>query len=199
MTGKKICDACALRSQCTTSKWGRRIQRLDEQTKIDAARLQSCSREAMAGRKRRRHLMEGSFADAANNHGFKRSRWRKLWRQRIQKGLIAACQNVRILLKWRPNKSANVAVAAQTSIWAMVKKLCRDREWILDRFQTLRFRPVTRKNVWPDIRAVWATRPLSPGSWIRTTTSPAGTAEVCTLKPSVVPSELKQTNETSRR
>ena len=43
--------------------------------------------------------MEGSFADAANNHGFKRARWRRLWRQRIQDYLIATVQNVRILLR----------------------------------------------------------------------------------------------------
>jgi len=43
--------------------------------------------------------MERSFADAANNHGFKRSRWRGLWRQRIQDYLIAAVQNIRIWLR----------------------------------------------------------------------------------------------------
>ncbi len=43
-------------------------------------------------------LPKGSFADAANNHGFKRARWRRLWRQRIQDCLIAATQNIRILL-----------------------------------------------------------------------------------------------------
>ena len=43
--------------------------------------------------------MEGSFADAANNHGFKRSRWRRLVNQKIQDYLIAAIQNIRILVK----------------------------------------------------------------------------------------------------
>jgi hypothetical protein len=42
--------------------------------------------------------MEQSFADAANNHHFKRARWRRLWRQQIQDYLIAAIQNMRILL-----------------------------------------------------------------------------------------------------
>jgi hypothetical protein len=32
--------------------------------------------------------MEKSFADAANNHHFKRARWRRLWRQQIQDYLI---------------------------------------------------------------------------------------------------------------
>ena len=43
--------------------------------------------------------MEGSFADGANGHGLKRARWRRLWRQQIQNQLIAACQNIRILLR----------------------------------------------------------------------------------------------------
>jgi len=46
-------------------------------------------------RRRRTHLMERSFGDAANNHGFKRSRWRGLWGQRVQDYLIAAVQNIR--------------------------------------------------------------------------------------------------------
>ena len=47
--------------------------------------------------------MEGSFADAVNNHGFKRARWRRLQRQQIQDDLIATVQNVRILLRHARN------------------------------------------------------------------------------------------------
>jgi len=55
--------------------------------------------------------MERSFADAANNHHFKRARWRRLWRQQIQDYLIAAIQNVRILLaNQNPKKSAAAAM-----------------------------------------------------------------------------------------
>jgi hypothetical protein len=43
--------------------------------------------------------MERSFADAANRHGLKRSRWRGLWKQAIQDLLIATVQNLRKLLK----------------------------------------------------------------------------------------------------
>ena len=92
------CDSCSLRAQCTQAKGGRRIQRFDRQEELDQARTQSQSKEAQSDRRRRKHLMEGSFADAANNHGFKRARWRGLWRQKIQNHLIAACQNIRILL-----------------------------------------------------------------------------------------------------
>jgi hypothetical protein len=55
--------------------------------------------------------MERSFADAANNHHFKRARWRRLWRQQIQDYLIAAIQNVRILLaQQNPKHSAVVTL-----------------------------------------------------------------------------------------
>ena len=93
------CAACALRAQCTKAKGGRRIQRFDRQRELDQARVQSQTRAARRDRQRRKHLMEGSFADAANCHGYKRARWRRLWRQQIQGHLIAACQNIRILLR----------------------------------------------------------------------------------------------------
>jgi hypothetical protein len=56
--------------------------------------------------------MERSFADAANNHHFKRARWRRLWRQQIQDYLIVAIQNVRILLAHQNPK--NIAAAGLT-------------------------------------------------------------------------------------
>jgi len=93
------CTACVLRAQCTQAKGGRRIQRFDRQAELDRGRAQSQSPEACRDRRRRKHLVEGSFADASNNHGFKRARWRGLWRQAIQNHLIAACQNLRILIR----------------------------------------------------------------------------------------------------
>jgi len=56
-------------------------------------------------------LIERSFADAANNHHFKRARWRRLWRQQIQDYLIAAIQNVRILLAHQNPKPSAAAAA----------------------------------------------------------------------------------------
>jgi len=98
---KTVCAQCALRSQCTASKSGRRIQRFERQADLDRLRAQTNGWAARKDRRRRQHLMEGSFADATNCHGFKRARWRRLWRQQIQNHLIAACQNVRILLRNR--------------------------------------------------------------------------------------------------
>ncbi|MBA3607820.1 MAG: IS1182 family transposase [Chthoniobacterales bacterium] len=92
------CAACPLRPQCTRAKTGRTLHRHEKQAALDLARRQTHSRAARRDRRRRQQLMEASFADAANNHHFKRARWRRLWRQQIQDYLIAAIQNVRILL-----------------------------------------------------------------------------------------------------
>jgi len=110
---RRACSQCPLRAQCTTSKRGRHLQRYDRQEELDRLRLVANSRAAKKDRRRRMHLMEGSFADATNCHGFKRARWRRLWRQKIQNHLIATCQNVRILIKNRP-RSLPAAVAAPT-------------------------------------------------------------------------------------
>ena len=57
--------------------------------------------------------MERSYADAANNHGFKRSRWRGLEKVTIQDLMIAAIQNIRVLTKhWR--RPTGVAQEMQT-------------------------------------------------------------------------------------
>ena len=107
----KVCGACALRAQCTTSVHGRAVHRHENQLTLDVARAQAHSAAARRDRKRRQHLMERSFADAANNHHFKRSRWRRLWRQQIQDYLITAIQNIRILLAHQhPRRSAAAAL-----------------------------------------------------------------------------------------
>jgi transposase len=108
---KQVCAACALRPQCTRAQaYGRTIHRHEHQELLDRAREQAHSSEARRHRQRRQALMERSFADAANNHGFKRSRWRRLWRQQIQDYLIAAIQNIRILLS-RAGTNASAGAA----------------------------------------------------------------------------------------
>jgi len=97
---KAVCAACALRPHCTRSvTYGRTIHRHEQQALLDEARRQAHSPAARRNRRRRQHLAEGSFADAANNHGFKRARWRRLWRVQIQDWLIAGIQNLKILLR----------------------------------------------------------------------------------------------------
>lgn len=53
----------------------------------------------MRDRKRRQWFQERNFGEAAVEHGFKRARWRGLNKQTIEDQLIAAIQNLKILLR----------------------------------------------------------------------------------------------------
>ncbi len=118
---KAACAACALRAQCTRSKHARVVSRHEAAEVLQVCRAQAHSAAAKRDRQRRQYLMEGSFADAANNHGFKRARWRRLWRQQIQDYLIAATQNIRILLARRVLKpAASAAKALENAILSPV-------------------------------------------------------------------------------
>jgi len=97
-TRKNVCATCHLKDACTKSKTGRTIMRHLGQELIDEAIEQSKSKEAWRDRIRRRYLMEGSFAQGTNLHHFKRSRWRRLDKQRIQDCIICAIQNTKILI-----------------------------------------------------------------------------------------------------
>ena len=114
-TAKGVCLACPLRPQCTRSRTGRTLKRYREQTILNRARAQSHSAAGRRDRHRRQQLMEQSFADAANNHGFKRSRWRRLWRQEVQDWMIAAVQNIRIMLK-KTVRGPQTAIAEMKAI-----------------------------------------------------------------------------------
>jgi Transposase DDE domain len=90
---------CKLRALCTRSRTGRTIHRHRDQGLVEKARSIASSKAAKRDLKRRQHLMERSFADAANCHGLKHARWRGLWKQAIQDLLIATVQNLRKLIK----------------------------------------------------------------------------------------------------
>lgn len=112
---KAVCAGCALRSQCTRSQTGRTLSRHENAGVLEVCRQQSHRAAGRRNRQRRQYLLAGSFADAANNHGFKRARWRRLWRQQSQDCLIAAIQNIRILLArtvLRPAASNVIALKA---------------------------------------------------------------------------------------
>ncbi len=118
------CAGCKFRSECTHSKTGRAVTRPLFSELVKAGCEQARSQSARRDLARRKHLLEGSFADASNNHGFKRARWRGLWRQQIQDWLIAAVQNMRILLKNRikPAGSSAEVVSQElcTAVWWLV-------------------------------------------------------------------------------
>ena len=106
---KKVCAACQMREQCTRNKSGRTIKRHLRQEELERMRERSRSAWAKRDIKTRQHLMERSFA-RGTWYGFDRARWRKLWRVQIQQYLIAAVQNIEVLLRLgeQPKKGLSV-------------------------------------------------------------------------------------------
>lgn len=116
----ELCARCPLKEQCTQSERGRSLQVAQDHPVIEAARAEAASPAARKSRRRRRHVMEGSFADAMNNHGAKRARWRSRAAQAIQSWMIALVQNIRILAQERdPDLSSGVVVSGlkRQSVW----------------------------------------------------------------------------------
>lgn len=103
------CAACPLRSRCTEARYGRRVSRLWDQDEVDWADGCYTAAHRRHLMKRRKICVEGSFADAANNHGFKQSRWRGLMKVHIQNLLIAVAQNLRKLAKACRRRRTSVA------------------------------------------------------------------------------------------
>jgi transposase len=104
---KKICNSCELREQCTKSLHGRSIKRHQRHEALQAMRQGSRTKMAKKNIKLRQSLMERSFA-RATIYGYKRARWRNKWRVQIQEYLIAATQNIMVLINkmWSmPEKS----------------------------------------------------------------------------------------------
>jgi len=110
VTAKGTCLVCKLRAFCTRSRTGRTIHRHRDQGLLEKARKIADSKTAKRDLKRRQHLMERSFADAANCHGLKRARWRGLWKQAIQDLLIATVQNLRKLVRYLSQSDPDLAI-----------------------------------------------------------------------------------------
>jgi transposase len=103
------CVNCELRDRCTTSA-ARSITRHVRQSEIELALADLRTKPARADLKRRTHFMERSFA-VAGRHGFKRCRWRELWRAEIHELLVATVQNVAVLARKRVRKPCATAAA----------------------------------------------------------------------------------------
>lgn len=107
----RICIGCQLVSQCTKSKYGRSLKRHRRQDELNKMRSASQSAKAKKDIHTRQHLMERSFA-RATRYGFKRARWRRCWRVRIQEYLTSAIQNIMTLLSFGKGKGMANAVTS---------------------------------------------------------------------------------------
>ncbi|HPC76669.1 MAG TPA: transposase, partial [Synergistales bacterium] len=118
------CEACPLRSGCTTNKAGRTVKRHCRQEDLDVMLEESRSKASKKDIKKRQHLMERSFA-RGKRYGYDRARWRRLWRVSIQEYLVCAVQNIQVLLKRGGGPVKDPAVIAR------VLKVAHTRAFVL--------------------------------------------------------------------
>jgi IS5 family transposase len=96
---RSVCQKCRYFKECTDSeKYGRSIRRKFGTEYMEWADTCLSKRQRRRLTTRRQTKSEGSFADAVNNHGFKRARWRGIIKMQMQNLMIAAIQNLRKLL-----------------------------------------------------------------------------------------------------
>ncbi len=99
----KICAQCELRKKCTRAKEGRTLKRHARQDELNIMLEKAKGKGAKRDIKHRQDLSERSFA-WSTRYGFKRAKWRRLWRMEIQDFLIAAIQNITVLVKQPKNR-----------------------------------------------------------------------------------------------
>jgi transposase len=114
----KVCAGCELHPRCTRAKDGRSIKRHVRQDELDRMLAIANSVAAKRDIKTRQHLSERSFA-RSTRYGYKRARWRGLWRMQIQDFLIAAVQNIQILIQKTDRRITGMAKAVAEGIKAM--------------------------------------------------------------------------------
>ncbi|MDF1525911.1 MAG: transposase [bacterium] len=122
MARKEDCRACDLKPKCTRSTTGgRTVKRHFEQDILDWSYDIARSRAGRRDIVIRKHFMEGSFAESCR-YGFKRARWRGTERVRMQDYLIAAVQNIRLLVthgKLKPAAAGKIGMVQRKRISAL--------------------------------------------------------------------------------
>jgi transposase len=131
----EICRQCRLQKQCTRAQDGRTLKRHARQTELDTMLRDARSREARKDIKTRQHLSERSFAQSTR-YGFKRARWRRLWRMQIQDFFIAAVQNIRILINHSENRAQSNVIALFGHAWSGLKQQ-RPSMWFITRLKII--------------------------------------------------------------
>ncbi len=129
VTARGVCRQCPLRIQCTRSEsGGRTLKRHERQEILDILRAQAQSRGAKRDIQIRQHFMERSFAQG-KRLGLKRARWRGRLRVQIQDYLIAAAQNIELLIAHaRPEPRAVLAAGTHSAtglnqLWTDLRSL----------------------------------------------------------------------------
>lgn len=128
MADAQTCQHCRYFKRCASGeKYGRQIQRSNYNKYFDWADNCLTKHERKRLMARRKYKAEGSFADAANNHGFKRSRFRGIDKATIQNLMIAAVQNLRKLMRYTSSKPAGLACNPVVKRLLAVVTACKNR------------------------------------------------------------------------
>lgn len=97
----KVCNACPLKAQCTTSSRGRRLSRHVDEAYFERVRTYHTTEPYKKAIRKRSVWVEPLFAEGKEWHGMRRYRLRRLWRVNCEAVLRAAGQNLKRLLKKR--------------------------------------------------------------------------------------------------
>jgi hypothetical protein len=115
----KVCNACPLKAQCTTSSRGRRLSRHVDEAYFERVRTYHTTEPYKKAIRKRSVWVEPLTASGKQWHGMRRYRLRRLWRVNCEALMRAAGQNLKRLLKKRgwgrrpwPEGAANVLLFA---------------------------------------------------------------------------------------
>jgi transposase len=97
----KVCNACPLKAQCTTSSRGRRLSRHVDEDYLERVRTYHTTEPYKKAMRKRNVWVEPFKASGKQWHGMRRYRLRRLWRVNCEALIRAAGQNLKRLLKKR--------------------------------------------------------------------------------------------------
>ena len=121
---RQICEKCEYFTECVSSKYlGRQVERNLNVEHVEWADSCLSRHERKRLMNRRKYKAEGSFADGANNYGFKRARWRGIEKMKIQNMMIAAIQNLGKLLRYGNNGRLSGCLTAIKATFSSVGRL----------------------------------------------------------------------------
>jgi hypothetical protein len=118
-----VCNACSVKTQCTTSEHGRMVHRSFSEDYLDTVRGYHATEAYQKAMRKRKVWVEPLFAEAKAWHGLRRLRLRGLMNANIQGLLIAAGQNLKRLLTatgWgRRHGPCGILVALPREPWRL--------------------------------------------------------------------------------
>jgi hypothetical protein len=112
-TSPKVCNACPLKTEYTTSRYGRIVRRSVAQEYLDRVRAYRTTPAYHKALRKRSIWIEPLFGEAKQWHQLVQFRLRRLEKVNIQALLIAAGQNIKRLLSRRERPKPLKPVAAQ--------------------------------------------------------------------------------------